>query len=170
MSKKLIVKTTTAISLKESETYNLADLQFDLKQFKIPQRFVALKSEISQKMEKAQNHVGEYVETGLVTITFKAYDRAFAELVINNGGTELGSPISIVVEHLDELPILDSYEEDELIPVHFDNLKVHPKKIQKKSFVGEGKPMIDTWQFAALKVCATNYHLGEPDSAPTSPK
>ncbi|MBO0449172.1 hypothetical protein JZO76_06430 [Enterococcus sp. MJM12] len=105
-----------------------------------------------------------------MTVTFKAYDRAFAELVINNGGTELGSPISVVVEHLENLPILDGYEEDELIPVRFDNLQVHPKKIQKKSFVGEGKPMIDTWQFAALKVCATNYHLGEPDGAPVAPK
>lgn len=36
-----------------------------------------------------------------------------------------------------------------------------PKKVQKKAFVGQGKPMIDTWQYSELKVEADSYIIGE---------
>lgn len=65
-------------------------------------------------------------------MTFKVYDRSFVELVLNNNGTELGSPITVVVEGQDELPILDSYEDGELIPVRFTNFSVHPRKIDRR--------------------------------------
>ncbi|GAB6386373.1 hypothetical protein [Enterococcus cecorum] len=105
-----------------------------------------------------------------MTLTFKVYDRAFVELVLNNGGTELGSPITIVVEHQEELPILDNYEDGELIPIRFNGLNVYPRKIQKKSFVGEGQPMIDTWQFSALKISVTSCQLGEVNEPNTPAK
>lgn len=170
MSKKLMIQKGTSISLNDSETVNLANLRFDLKQFKLPQRFVFAKSDIQMRMEREQNHVGEHVETGLMTLTFKVYDRAFVELVLNNGGTELGSPITIVVEHQEELPILDNYEDGELIPIRFNGLNVYPRKIQKKSFVGEGQPMIDTWQFAAFKISVTSCQLGEVNEPNTPAK
>lgn len=143
MSNKLMIFQVKTITLNDSEIVNLAELQFDLKQFKVPQRFVVLKLDIAPRMKRAQNHVEERVETGIVTLNFKVYDRAFVELVLNNGGTELGSLITIVVEHQEEFPILDAYEEVELIPIRFTDLKVQPRKIQKKSFIGEGQPMID---------------------------
>ena len=170
MSKKLMIQKGTSISLNDSETVNLASLRFDFKQFKLPQRFVFAKSDIQMRMEREQTHVGEHVETGLMTLTFKVYDRAFVELVLNNGGTELGSPITIVVEHQEELPILDNYEDGELIPIRFNGLNVYPRKIQKKSFVGEGQPMIDTWQFAALKISVTSCQLGEVNEPNTPAK
>ena len=34
-----------------------------------------------------------------------------------------------------------------------------PKKVQKKSFVAQGKPMIETWQYSELKVEATSYSI-----------
>lgn len=109
-----MMKKGTRILLNDSETVNLSKLYCDLKQFKLPQRFVVAKSGIQIYMEMEQNHVEERLETGLMTLIFKVYDRTFAELGLNNGGKELGSPITIVIEHQEELPILDVYEEDEL--------------------------------------------------------
>ncbi|MCU4798348.1 hypothetical protein OB971_25370 [Bacillus cereus] len=159
MSTKLKLNATTKISLTDGTEQNLGDLQFDLKQFKLPKQFLFLANEVLIKAEKERTSLGEYVETGTTTITFKVYDRALVELAIANQLTEYGSPITIAIENQDSLPILDSYEEDEFIPIVFNNLAVYPKKVQKKTYANGS--MIDTWQFAELKVSASTYKIGE---------
>ncbi|MDF9505888.1 hypothetical protein P5808_28615 [Bacillus cereus] len=159
MATKLKLNATTKISLTDGTEQNLGDLQFDLKQFKLPKQFLFLANEVSIKAEKERTSLGEYVETGTTTITFKVYDRALVELAIANQLTEYGSPITIAIENQDSLPILDSYEEDEFIPIIFNNLAVYPKKVQKKTYANGS--MIDTWQFAELKVSASTYKIGE---------
>lgn len=54
------------------------------------------------------------------------YDRSFIELILENQ---------------DSIPILDNYEDGEFIPITFEKMSISRKKIQKKLFVGQGKPM-----------------------------
>ncbi|PGD34037.1 hypothetical protein [Bacillus wiedmannii] len=159
MAIKLKLNATSKTSLTDGTEQNLGDLQFDLKQFKLPKQFLFLANEVSIKADKERTPLGEYVETGTTTITFKVYDRALVELAIANQLTEYGSPITIAIENQDSLPIFDSYEEDEFIPIIFNNLAVYPKKVQKKTYANGS--MIDTWQFAELKVSALAYKIGE---------
>jgi hypothetical protein len=155
---KLKLAATNKISLTDGTEQDLSILKFDLNQFKLPQNYVALAKEISTKAEKKRTTLGELVETGKLTITFKVYDRALVELAIANQLNEFGAPITIVVENQDSLPILDKFEADEFIPIIFENLSVSPKKVQKKSYANGS--MVDTWQFAELKVSASNYKIG----------
>lgn len=159
MTTKLKLNATSKISLTDGTEQDLSILQFDLKQFKLPKQFLFLANEIAIKAEKERTPLGEYVETGAMSLTFKVYDRALVELAIANQLTEYGSPITLVIEHQESLPILDSYEENEFIPITFTGLAVFPKKVQKKAY--SNGSMIDTWQFAELKVSATNYKIGE---------
>ncbi|EIB6819155.1 hypothetical protein CQO80_RS12905 [Enterococcus faecalis] len=91
---------------------------------------------------------------------FEVYDRSFIELILENGGTEIGSPITVVVENQDSIPILDTYEDGEFIPITFEKMSILPKKIQKKLFVGQGKPMAESWVFDDVKVMSENFTLG----------
>lgn len=152
---KLKLAATNKISLTDGTEQDLSILKFDLNQFKLPQNFVALAKEITTKAEKERTSLGESIETGKVSVTFKVYDRALVELAIANQLSEFGAPITITVENQDSLPILDKYEQDEFIPMTFENISVTPKKVQKKSY--SNGSMVDTWQFAELKVSATNY-------------
>ncbi|QWH04602.1 hypothetical protein [Bacillus mycoides] len=156
---KLKLNSTNKVSLTDGTDQDLATLKFDLKQFKMPKQFLTLANELSTKVDKERTSLGELVETGKMTVTFKVYDRALVELAIANQLTEFGAPITIVIENQDSLPILDAFESDEFIPISFDNLSVSPKKVQKKSYANGS--MVDTWQFAELKVSATNYKIGE---------
>lgn len=155
---KLKLKTLNKISLTDGTEYDLGQLKFDLTQFKMPKHFVILSNEVTTKVDKERNQLGELIETGKMNITFKAYDRALVELAITNQLSEFGSPITINIEQLDSLPIFDGYEDDEFIPITFENLIVVPKKVQKKAYA-QGN-MVDTWQYAELKVRATNYKIG----------
>lgn len=162
---KLILKTSKQVSLNDTETVNLGDLNLDLAQFKLPQAMVVQKEGYSSRVVKEKNSVGELVETGKYNVFFEIYDRAFIEIILSNGGTEIGSPTTIVIEDQDSLPILDSYEDGEFIPITFTNLKVKPKKIQKKIFVGQGKPMAESWIFADIKVVADSYVIGDTNES-----
>ena len=158
---KLILKSSNLVSLNDSENIDLGDLKFDISQFKVPSAMVVQKDDFTSRVEKERNANGELVETGAYSITFKVYDRPFIELVLANGSTEIGSPITIVVENQDSLPIFDSFEDGEFVPIIFKGLHVKPRKVQKKSFVGQGKPMVDTWQYSELKIEAGSYTIGE---------
>ena len=59
---------------------------------------VVPKEAINVKLEKAKNLNGELVETGKYTLIFKVYDMNFIKLVLQNGSTEIGNPITIIVE------------------------------------------------------------------------
>lgn len=59
------------------------------------------------------------------------------------------------------MPQLSGYEDGEFIPISFENIKVTPKKIEKKAFAGAGKPMVNTWAYADLKISGTNFFVGE---------
>lgn len=158
---KLILKSSNVHSLNDSENIELGDFYFDKEQFKVPTSMLVQKEGFSVRIEKEKNLNGELIETGKYAVTFKVYDRPFIELVLQNGATEIGSPITIVVEKQDSLPIFDNYEDGEFIPITFTNLKIKPKKVQKKAFVGQGKPMVDTWQYLELKIEADSYTIGE---------
>lgn len=158
---KLILKSSKLFSLNDSESIDLGSLNFDTNQFKIPVSMLVQKDDYTARIEKEKNLNGELVETGKYSVSFRVYDRPFIELVLKNGGTEIGSPITVVVENQDSLPIFDSYEEGEFIPISFSGLRVKPKKIQKKAFVAQGKPMVDTWQYAEIKIIAESYSIGE---------
>ena len=155
---KLKLKTLNKISLADGTEHDLGQLKFDLNQFKLPKQFVVLNKDVTTKVEKEKNLLGELVETGKINLTLKVYDRALVELAIANQLPEFGSPITINIEQLDSLPILDGYDDDEFIPISFENLSVMPKKVQKKAYA-QGN-MVDTWQFAELKICASNYKIG----------
>lgn len=157
---KLILQSSKLYSLKDSENIDLGELYFDPKQFKIPQAMLIQNDGFSARIEKTKNSVGELIETGKMTLFFKVYDRPFIELLLHNGSTEIGSPITISVKGQDELPNLDSYEDGEFIPISFIGLKVKPRKVQKKSFLGPGR-MVDIWQYAELKIEAESYFIGE---------
>lgn len=155
---KLKLAATNKISLTDGTEHDLSILKFDLNQFKIAQNYVALAKEITTKADKERTALGELVETGKLHISFKVYDRALVELAIANQLNEFGAPITIIVENQDSLPILDKFEADEFIPIVFENLSVSPKKVQKKSYANGS--MVDTWQFAELKISATNFKIG----------
>lgn len=156
---KLKLTSTNKISLTDGTEHDLSILKFDLSQFKLPQKYVALANEVSTKVDKERTPLGELIETGKMTVTFKAYDRALVELAISNQLTEFGAPITVIVENQESLPILDKFETDEFIPITFENISVAPKKVQKKAY--SNGSMVDTWQFAELKVAATNYKIGD---------
>lgn len=172
---KLVLKQSKLQSLNDSESIELSNFHFELSQFNIPSQMVVLKDDIIVRAEKIKNSVGELTETGRFNLTFKVYDRPFIEMVINNNGTEIGSPITIVVEGYENnhgfiaggtnndliLPQLSGYEDGEFIPISFENIKVTPKKIEKKAFAGAGKPMVNTWAYADLKISGTNFFVGE---------
>lgn len=172
---KLILKQAQLQALNDSESVELSNFHFDINQFNVPQAMVTLKEDIMIRAEKMRNAVGELVETGLYNLTFKIYDRNFIELVVNNGGTEIGSPITIVVEKYANdngfigtnqqndlyLPQLKVYGDDEFIPIYFVDIQVKPKKVEKKVFVQQGKPMASTWAYSELKVCASNFSVGD---------
>ncbi|GIO28057.1 peptidase [Ornithinibacillus bavariensis] len=158
---KLIMKSSKLISLNDSENIDLGELHFDISQFKVPSAMVVQKDDFTSRVARERNANGELVETGKYSIAFKVYDRHFIELVLGNGSTEIGSPITVVVENQDSLPIFDSFEDGEFIPITFKGLHVKPRKVQKKSFVGQGKPMVDTWQYSEIKIEAESYNIGE---------
>ncbi|MED4810397.1 peptidase [Bacillus atrophaeus] len=158
---KLILKSSKLIALNDSENIDLGELHFDISQFKVPSAMVVQKDDFTSRVARERNANGELVETGEYIITFKVYDRSFIEMVLGNGSTEIGSPITIVVEKQDSLPIFDNYEDGEFIPITFKGLNVKPRKVQKKSFVGQGKPMVDTWQYSEIKIEADSYTIGE---------
>lgn len=155
---KLKLKTLNKISLTDGTEYDLGHLKFDLNQFKLPKHFVVLSKDVTTKVDKEKNQLGELIETGKINLTFKAFDRALVELAIANQLPEFGSPITINIDQLDSLPTFDGYDDDEFIPITFENLIVIPKKVQKKAYA-QGN-MVDTWQYAELKICATNYKIG----------
>ncbi len=163
---KLILKTSKLHALNDSENVELGEFYFDINQFKVPTAMVVQKDSFAARIEKEKNLNGELVETGKYALTFKVYDRPFIELVLQNGGTEIGSPITIVVEKQESLPIFDNYEDGEFIPISFMGLKIKPKKVQKKAFVGQGKPMVDTWQYSEIKIEADSYTIGEVVNEP----
>lgn len=164
---KLIMQSSKLISLNDSENIDLGELHFDISQFKIPSAMVVQKDDFTSRVVRERNANGELVETGKYSIAFKVYDRHFIELVLGNGGTEIGSPITVVVENQDSLPIFDSFEDGEFIPITFKGLHVKPRKVQKKSFVGQGKPMVDTWQYSEIKIEAESYNIGEVNEPKT---
>lgn len=158
---KIILKSSTLHNLNDSENIELGNLFFDNSQFKIPNAMVVPKEGINVKLEKAKNLNGEVVETGKYTLIFKVYDMNFIKLVVQNGSTEIGTPISIIIEEQNDIPNLERFEDGEFIPVSFKNIKVKPKKVLKKSFVGQNIGNVDTWQYADIKVIAESYIIGE---------
>lgn len=126
---------------------------------------VVPKEGINIKMEREKNFNGELIETGKYTIIFSVYDRNFIELVLQNGSSEIGSPITIVVEGQKDMFNFNSYEEGEFIPVTFNKLEIRPKKVLKKTFLGTGKGNADTWQYADIKIVAESYIIGEENGA-----
>lgn len=110
------------------------------------------------------------VETGKYTLIFKVYDMNFIKLVVQNGSTEIGNPITIIVECQNSLPNLESFEDGEFIPISFNGLKVKPKKAYKKVFVGQGKAMVEAWQYSELKIEADNYVIGSKANEPAKEK
>ncbi|MDK0706874.1 peptidase [Clostridium perfringens] len=162
---KLILKSTTLFNLNDSEGIDLGELFFDVSQFKLPNEMVFLKEGVNIKIEKAKNLNGELVETGEYTLSFKVYDLNFIRLVIQSGSTEIGNPITIIVEKQKNIPNLDKFEEGEFIPVSFKNIKVKPKKVQNKTFIGKDVGYKDVWQYADIKVVAESYIIGEENGA-----
>lgn len=122
---------------------------------------VVPKEGINVKLEKAKNLNGELVETGKFTLIFKVYDMNFIKLVIQNGSTEIENPITIIVEGQNDIPNLESFEDGEFIPISFKGLKVKPKKVYKKVFVGQGKAMVDAWMYDDIKIEADSYNIGK---------
>lgn len=162
---KLILKTSTLHNLNDSENVELGNLFFDISQFKVPSSMVVLKEGISVKLEKERNLNGELVETGKYTLIFKVYDMNFIKLVIQNGSTEIGNPITIFVEGQSSIPNIESFEDGEFIQISFKGLKVKPKKVYKKVFVGQGKSMIDAWMYDDIKIEADNYIIGKSNES-----
>ncbi|MBZ0313474.1 peptidase [Clostridium butyricum] len=154
---KLILKNNALKNLSDSKI-DLGELEFDIKQFKIPSAMVALKEGIKVRIEKSKNLNGELVETGKYSVEFGIYDLNFIKLVVQNGSTEIGNPISIIIEGQDNIPNVDTYEEGEFIPISFNGIKIRPKKILKKVFAG-GKN-VDAWVYDALKIEADSYSIG----------
>lgn len=162
---KLILKNSNLYSLNDAEKIDLGDLKFDISQFKVPGAMVVPKEGITIKMEREKNFNGELIETGKHTIIFNVYDRNFIELVLQNGSSEIGSPITIVVEGQNDMLNLNNYEDGEFIPVTFSKLEIRPKKVLKKTFLGTGKGNADTWQYADIKIIAESYIIGEENGA-----
>lgn len=157
---KLILKSSLLHNLNDSEKIELGDLNFDISQFKVPVDMVVPKDGISIKLEKGKNLNGELVETGKYSLIFKVYDMNFIKLVVQNGSTEIGNPITVIIEGQDDVPNLHKFEDGEFIPVKFEGLKVKPKKVYKKVFVGQGKSMVDAWMYDDIKIEADQYSIG----------
>lgn len=155
---KLKLNAISKISLTDGVEQDLGLLKFDLTQFNIPESFVFLAKDMVAKVEKSKNQLGELIETGTLTLTFKLYDRAMVEMAIMHNLNEFGSPITLVIENQTEVPNLKKYDDDELIPISLEYLTVTPKKVQKKAYSNNG--MVDVWQYASLKISATNYKIG----------
>ena len=162
---KLTLKNSTLINLNDGENIDLGSLCFDLNQFKIPTAMVVPKEGINVKLEKEKNLNGELVETGKYLLSFKVYDMNFIKLVVQNGSTEIGNPITIIVEGQKDIPNLDSFEDGEFIPISFKELKVKPKKVYKKVFVGQGKSMVEAWLYDTIKIEAASYIIGKHNEA-----
>jgi hypothetical protein len=160
MDNKLVLKSSTLKNLNDSKL-DLGELELDIKQFKVPSAMVVLKEGIKIRTEKAKNLNGELVETGKYSVDFPIYDLNFIKLVIENGSTEIGNPISIIVEGQNDKPNLESFEEGEFIPISLKGLKVKPKKVSKKIFVGQGKAMVDAWVYDDIKIEADSYIIGK---------
>lgn len=158
---KLILKASTLHNLNDSENIELGELFFDLSQFKVPSSMVVPKEGVNVKLEKEKNLNGELVETGKYTVIFKVYDMNFIKLLIANGATEIGNPITIIVEGQEDIPNLTGFEEGEFIPIAFENIKVKPKKVYKKVFAGQGKAMVDAWMYDEIKIEASSYDIGK---------
>jgi len=124
--KKLKLKNAGKVSLTTGTKQDLGKLNFELSQFKIPQKFVMLKDHMEVKVDKVRNGLGELVETGTYTITFKVHDRSLVEIAMQNELTEFGNPIDVVLEKEDSIPILDNYSDNEFIPIKFEGLVVRP--------------------------------------------
>ncbi len=154
---KLKLASTNKISLTDGTKHDLVNMKFDLSQFKLPQNYVILASQVTTKAEKKTTPLGEKIETGKLTVIFKAYDRTLVELAIANQLNEFGAAISIEVANLDSLPIFDKFEADEFIPITFENLSVLPKKAIIKSKINGS--FQDNWQIAELKISATNFKI-----------
>ncbi|EES50400.1 peptidase [Clostridium botulinum] len=155
---KLVLKNSTLKNLNDSKNLDLGELEFDIKQFKIPNSMVALKEGIKVRTEKTKNLNGELVETGKYTVDFAIYDLNFIKLVIQNGSTEIGNPISVIIEGQDNIPNVEAYEDGEFIPISFNGIKIKPKKVLKKVYTG-GKN-VDAWIYDALKIEADSYVIG----------
>lgn len=162
---KLILKSSTLHNLNDSESIELGGLILDINQFKVPVAMVVPKEGINIKLEKSKNLNGELVETGKYSLIFKCYDMNFIKLVLQNGSTEIGSPITVIVEGQNDIPNVESFEDGEFIPIFFKGLKVKPKKVLKKVFVGQGKSMVETWLYDAIKVVADNYIIGKSNES-----
>lgn len=158
---KLILKNNGVLKNLNELKNDLGELELDIKQFKVPRAMVVLKEGIKIRLEKVKNLNGELVETGKYSVNFPIYDLNFIKLVIENGSTEIGNPINIIVERQNDKPNLESFEEGEFIPISFKGLKVKPKKVNKKIFVGRGKSMVDAWVFDDIKVEADAYIIGK---------
>lgn len=162
---KLFLKSSTLYNLNDAENIDLGDLNFDIAQFKLPNAMVVSKEGINVKIEKTKNLNGELVETGKYTLIFKVYDRNFIELVIQNNSTEIGAPISIIVEGQNDIPNLEKFEDGEFILISFKDVRVKPKKVLKKTFLGQGKGNVEIWQYADIKIIAESYIIGEENGA-----
>lgn len=158
---KLILKNNGVLKNLNDLRNDLGTLELDLKQFKVPGAMVVLKEGIKIRIEKAKNLNGELIETGKYSVDFPTYDLNFIKLVIENGSTEIGNPINIIVEGQNDKPNLEIFEEGEFIPISFKGLKVKPKKVSKKIFVGQGKSMVDAWVYDDIKIKADSYIIGK---------
>jgi len=157
--KKLRLKNINKVSLTNGTKHDLGKLTFELNQFKVPHQFVMLKDGMEVKADKQKNTLGELIETGTHTITFKAYDRSLVEIAIQNELTEFGNPIDIVLEKAETIPSLETYIADEFIPIKFEGLTVKPHKVQRKVYANGQS--VDSWQFAELRVSITGYKFEE---------
>lgn len=160
MDNKLVLKSSTLKNLNDSKL-DLGELELDIKQFKVPSAMVVLKEGIKIKTERVKNLNGELIETGKYNVDFPIYDLNFIKLVIENGSTEIGNPINIVVEGQNDKPNLESFEDGEFITISLKGLKVKPKKVSKKIFVGQGKSMVDAWVYDDIKIEADSYIIGK---------
>lgn len=161
---KLILKQSKLQKVNDSEDIDLSELKFDMNQFNIPKAMLVLAEGISGRTEKIKNELGELVETGLINLTFKVYDRPFIEMVLGNGGSEVGSPITVQVDKQSSMPDITMFQEGEFIPITFKNLIITPKKVKKGVFVGVGKGMVDSWQFDDIRLSADSFALGEENA------
>jgi len=157
--KKLQMKNTelNKTPLVNGTKHNIGDLAFDLSQFQIPKDFVMLKNEMTVKADREQNKLGELVETGTYTVTFKVYDRLLVENALTNDLPSYGSPIDVVIEKIDKIPDLDKFVEIDFISIKFDDLVVKPARVERKVY--HNGQAISSWQFADVKVVVSGYSL-----------
>jgi len=156
--KKLLKKTElNKIPLTNGTKHNLATLTFDLSQFQLPTDYVMLKDEMTVKVDKEQNKLGELIETGTYTITFKVYDRSLVQMALENNLPSYGTPIDVVLEKVDKVPNLDKYEAVDFIPIKFEGLNIRPLRVERKVY--SNGQSVNSWQFADLRVYVTTYKI-----------